>query len=116
MNKCSPPTGWAAGRDGAYVNLWRVLRFHVKEEAMSYAIAGIDVHKRVLMVAVTDVSATDQFECRTFGSTVSELRRMVAWLTKREVQELVAKKRAQVRTTITAVQRGTSTCAGCWTR
>jgi transposase len=64
---------------------------------MSYGIAGIDVHKRVLMVAVTDVSTTnqDEFECRTFGSTISELRRMVAWLDERGVQELVMESTAQ---------------------
>jgi len=43
------------------------------------------------MVAVTDVRTTDQdeFECRTFRSTVSEFRRMVVWLTESGVPGLI---------------------------
>jgi hypothetical protein len=50
------------------MQMWRVLSFHAEEEAMSYAVAGIDVHKRILMVAVAEVSATEgDFECRING-------------------------------------------------
>jgi transposase len=63
---------------------------------MSYAVAGIDVHKRVLMVAVADVTGTDgDFECRRFGSTVSELRHMIDWLRDRGVQDAVMESTAQ---------------------
>jgi len=40
---------------------------------MTYKIAGIDVHKKVLMVVVTDAAAEElEFESRRFGTTASE--------------------------------------------
>lgn len=63
---------------------------------MSYSVAGIDVHKQILIVAVADVTATDgEFECGRFGSTRSELRRLIAWLAERSVQEVVMESTAQ---------------------
>ena len=41
---------------------------------MPYQIAGIDVHKKLLVVVVADVSEPEfHFECRRFGTTTSEL-------------------------------------------
>lgn len=63
---------------------------------MSYIVAGIDVHKKVLMVAVADVTATEaEFECRRFGSTTRELHHVVAWLQERGVKETVMESTAQ---------------------
>jgi hypothetical protein len=44
---------------------------------MSYKIAGIDVHKKVLMVVVMDASTPDEKpERRRFATLPSELRRL----------------------------------------
>src|SRR5208282_4903655 len=50
---------------------------------MSFMIAGIDVHKRVLMVAVADASVGEgdvEFQGRRFGTTAGELQHLEAWL------------------------------------
>ena len=48
---------------------------------MSYKIAGIDVHQKVLMVVVMDASAPDEKpERRRFATVPSELRRLSIWL------------------------------------
>jgi hypothetical protein len=49
---------------------------------MSYKIAGIDVHKRVLAVVVCDVEIENeyQFERRMFGGNPEQLRLLAAWL------------------------------------
>jgi transposase len=61
-----------------------------------YHIAGIDVHKRMLAVAVTNARDTElQFECRRFGTTVSELLHLFGWLQDRGVQEVVMESTAQ---------------------
>ena len=63
---------------------------------MSYNVAGIDVHKKVLMVAVADVTAPEgELECRRFRTTVSELRHLVGWLRARGVKEAVMESKAQ---------------------
>jgi transposase len=62
----------------------------------AYYVAGIDVHKRMLAVVVAN--ATDRelrFECRRFGTTVSELQNLSAWLRERAVQEVVMESTAQ---------------------
>jgi len=44
---------------------------------MECKVAGIDVHKKVLMVVVGEVSASEQEpERRRFGTTSSELQRL----------------------------------------
>jgi hypothetical protein len=49
------------------------------EEAMSYIVAGIDVHKKVLMVAVAEAGQVDpEFKCQRFGTTASELNHVTA--------------------------------------
>ena len=49
---------------------------------MSHVASGIDVHKKVLTVAVADVTTLGaEFECRRFGSTTSELRPLLLHVT-----------------------------------
>ena len=64
---------------------------------MPYRIAGIDVHKRMLAVAIADVAVEEQyvFERRKFGVGASELRSLAAWLVEQEVQEAVMESTAQ---------------------
>jgi len=65
---------------------------------MSFMIAGIDVHKRVLMVAVTDASVGEgdlEFQYRKFGTTAAELQHLAAWLGERGVREVVMESTAQ---------------------
>ena len=63
---------------------------------MPYTIAGIDIHKKVLIVVVTDVTLEEfQFESRRFGTTASERQHLVAWLRERGVQEIVMESTAQ---------------------
>jgi transposase len=67
---------------------------------MTDSIAGIDVHKRVLMVAVGLATGGEQpesirFESRRFGATTSELLHLAAWLQQRGVREVVMESTAQ---------------------
>ena len=70
---------------------------------MSYNVAGIDIHKKVLMVVVASVAeevadatgAALEFECRKFGTGASERDHLVAWLQSRQVQEVVMESTAQ---------------------
>jgi transposase len=63
---------------------------------MSYTVAGIDVHKKVLMVVVTDAAAAEeQWESRRFGTAASEREHLVAWLAERGVQQIVMESTAQ---------------------
>ena len=53
---------------------------------MSYKIAGIDVHKKVLMVVVVDASTPEERpERRRFATMPSELRRLSTWLREQGV-------------------------------
>jgi transposase len=62
----------------------------------AYNIAGIDVHKKTLAVVIANARDTElQFECRRFGTTVSELRHLSAWLQERAVQEAAMESTAQ---------------------
>ena len=55
---------------------------------MFYKIAGIDVHKKVLMVVVMDASTPDcEPERRRFATMPSDLRRLLSWLQEKEVKE-----------------------------
>lgn len=63
---------------------------------MAYKVAGIDVHKKVLMVVVCETSDLEREpERRRFGTTTSELNRLAAWLGERGVQEAVMESTAQ---------------------
>src|SRR6266542_2132941 len=64
---------------------------------MPYRIAGIDVHKKVLAVVVSDVEVDGEhrFERRMFGSNPEQLRSLAAWLLEQEVKEVVMESTAQ---------------------
>ena len=64
---------------------------------MSYRIAGIDVHKRMLAVVVADVAVEGeyQFERRMVGTSPDQLRALAEWLVEREVEEVVMESTAQ---------------------
>ena len=62
----------------------------------TYNIAGIDVHKKMLAVVIANARQTElEFECRRFGTTVSEIRALSAWLKEREVREAAMASTAQ---------------------
>jgi transposase len=64
---------------------------------MSYRIAGIDVHKKMLAVVVSDVEIEQeyQFERRLLGSSPEQLRSLAAWLLGQEAEEVVMESTAQ---------------------
>src|ERR1041385_4534996 len=64
---------------------------------MPYRIAGIDVHKKMLAVVVSDVEVDGeyQFERRHFGSNPEQLRSLAEWLLEQEVEEVVMESTAQ---------------------
>ena len=64
---------------------------------MSYRIAGIDVHKRMLAVVVSDVEVDSEFhfERRKFSSSPEQLRSLAAWLLEQEAEEVVMESTAQ---------------------
>ena len=64
---------------------------------MPYRIAGIDVHKRMLAVVVSDVEVDGEyrFERRQFGSSPAQLRSLAAWLLEQQVEEVVMESTAQ---------------------
>ena len=66
---------------------------------MTASVAGIDVHKRVLMVVVLtpDQAGAEagSLPSRRFRTTIQELRHLVAWLQQLGVQEAVMESTAQ---------------------
>jgi transposase len=64
---------------------------------MSYRIAGIDVHKKMLAVVVTDVEVEEEyaFERRKVGTSPAQLRSLADWLAEQEVEEVVMESTAQ---------------------
>jgi transposase len=64
---------------------------------MSYRIAGIDVHKKMLAVVVCDVNVEGEytFERRKFSSNPEQLRSLAAWLLEQEAEEVVMESTAQ---------------------
>ena len=64
---------------------------------MPYRIAGIDVHKRMLAVVVSDVEIEGeyQFERRLLGSNPAQLRLLADWLLEQQVEEVVMESTAQ---------------------
>jgi|SRR6516162_4174252 len=64
---------------------------------MSYRIAGIDVHKKMLAVVVADIEVEGeyQFERCWFGSNPEQLRALCRWLTEQGVEEVVMESTAQ---------------------
>jgi hypothetical protein len=63
---------------------------------MSYKVAGIDVHKKVVMVVVIDRHNPDaKLERRRFLTMPSELQQLSAWLQDRGVEEVAMESTAQ---------------------
>jgi transposase len=64
---------------------------------MSYRIAGIDVHKKMLAVVVSDVEVDGefQFERVRYSSSPEDLRRLAEWLIAQRVEEVVMESTAQ---------------------
>lgn len=64
---------------------------------MPYHIAGIDVHKKMLAVAVADVAVEGDFhfERMKVGTSPVQLRALADWLVEREVDEVVMESTAQ---------------------
>jgi transposase len=64
---------------------------------MPYRIAGVDVHKKMLAVVITDVAVEGEYEFdrRQVGTSPSELRGLAEWLVTREVEEVVMESTAQ---------------------
>jgi hypothetical protein len=63
---------------------------------MPYRIAGVDVHKKMLAVAVADVEIEGEwrFERRQFGTSPSQLRMLAEWFAERDVEEVVMESTA----------------------
>lgn len=63
---------------------------------MSYIVAGIDIHKKVLMVVGTDAANPELVLARRrFGTAAGEREHLVAWLKELGVQEIVMESTAQ---------------------
>src|SRR3981081_3900024 len=64
---------------------------------MSYRIAGIDVHKKMLAVVVSDVEVDGeyQFERMRYSSSPEHLRLLAEWLIAQQVEEVVMESTAQ---------------------
>jgi transposase len=64
---------------------------------MSYRIAGIDVHKKMLAVVVADVEVEGEyaFERRRYGSNPEHLQLLSEWLIEQQVEEVVMESTAQ---------------------
>jgi hypothetical protein len=68
---------------------------------MPYKIAGIDVHKKVLMVVVIDATTPEEKPARRRYTTMpSELGRLSIWLREQGVEEAVMESTAQYRRSV----------------
>ncbi len=63
----------------------------------AYRIAGIDIHKKMLAVVVTDIAGEGElvFERRKFGTTAAQIRLLLEWLIHENVQAVVMESTAQ---------------------
>ena len=64
---------------------------------MAYRIAEIDVHKKMVAVAIANVEIAEtwRFERRQIGTSPNQLRALAEWLVEREVDEVVMESTAQ---------------------
>jgi len=64
---------------------------------MSYKIAGIDVHKKMLAVVVSDVEVDGEYQFGRirYASTPEHLRLLAEWLIAQQVEEVVMESTAQ---------------------
>ena len=63
----------------------------------SYKVAGIDVHKKMLAVVITDAAEIGKFrfERRKFGAGAADLRSLLDWMLVNGVREAVMESTAQ---------------------
>jgi transposase len=63
----------------------------------TYKVAGIDVHKSMLAVVITDAAEMGEFrfERRKFGAGATELKRLEEWFDEEGVREVVMESTAQ---------------------
>jgi len=76
---------------------------------MPYRIVGVDVHKRMLAVAMADVDVDGdwRFERRQFGTSPRQLQMLAEWLVDCDVEEVVMESTAQYwRPVWDALERG----------
>jgi hypothetical protein len=80
--------------------------------ASSYRVAGIDVHKNMLAVVITDAAVEGEFrfERRKFGTLDSELTALKDWLMAHQVQEAVMESTAQSGSRYGGVWKGSAGC------
>ena len=63
---------------------------------MSQNIAGIDIHKKLLVVVIVDAAEPDvPLQSRRFGTGTAELSHLLAWLMQYDVREAVMESTAQ---------------------
>ena len=62
---------------------------------MAFRIAGIDVHKAVLMVVVLEVETMEVVAWRRFATLASDLQMLAQWLQEQGVEEAVMESTAQ---------------------
>ena len=64
---------------------------------MPYRITGIDIHKKMLAVVVSDVEVDGEYEFtrRLFGTYPEALRSLAEWLLEQEAEEVVMESTAQ---------------------
>jgi hypothetical protein len=81
---------------------------------MAYKTAGIDVHKRILHVVVSDVQVDGgyDFTQRVFGSLPEALRSLAAWLVEQQVEEVVMESTAQYWKPICQTREGALATSG----
>ena len=84
FNQFSAGSTWGASKDGPGVE-------------NTYKIAGIDVHKSMLAVVISDVAQQGEFvfQRRKFGTAASELLPLSAWLAEQGVREAIMESTAQ---------------------
>src|SRR5688572_6949530 len=71
-------------------------RLHAGRSELSYKIAAIDVHKKLLVVVVIDATHPEVvLDSHRFGSGAGELQHLLAWLCQQGVAEVVMESTAQ---------------------
>lgn len=76
-----------AGRGGQEVTM---------EERRRGSLAGIDVHKKMLVAVVRkDSEGATEYEWRKFGATQQEIRHLAAWLQSQQVSDVAMESTAQ---------------------
>lgn len=76
--------------------LFRAFSLPCRKVIMSHIVAGIDVHKKLLVVVIADAAKPDvTLQSRRFGTGSAELAHLSAWLSQYGVSEAVMESTAQ---------------------